>query len=60
MLKEVFSIHNLFDFMQAPPSYKEPDFETQLTKAEPIWDNDAKVSSIILIKLFSVQLYHFK
>jgi hypothetical protein len=52
MLKEVFSVRNLFDLMQAPPSYKEPDFGTQLTKVEPIWDNDAKVSSI-LIKLFS-------
>ncbi|XP_047069341.1 pre-rRNA-processing protein esf1-like isoform X2 [Lolium rigidum] len=32
---------------EAPPSYKEPDFGTQLTKVEPIWDNDAKLDKLL-------------
>jgi hypothetical protein len=43
VLKEVFSVCNLFDFMQAPPNYKEPDFETpalQHRKVKLTFDDD--------------------
>ena len=56
MLQEVCSVRYLFDFMQAPPSYKEPDFETralQHSKVNPTWDDDEPDRKKILRRKFN-------